>query len=44
VINRHGLMFVEDSVETVAEAVRVLRAGGRYAAMTWEVRSHGRGG
>jgi ubiquinone/menaquinone biosynthesis C-methylase UbiE len=38
VINRHGLMFVEDSVETVAEAVRVLRAGGRYAAMTWDRR------
>jgi SAM-dependent methyltransferase len=35
VINRHGLMFVEQPVETVAEAVRVLRAGGRYAAMTW---------
>ena len=35
VINRHGLMFVEDPVQTVAEAVRVLRAGGRYAAMTW---------
>jgi enediyne biosynthesis protein CalE5 len=35
VINRHGLMFVEDPVETVTEAVRVLRPGGRYAAMTW---------
>jgi ubiquinone/menaquinone biosynthesis C-methylase UbiE len=35
VINRHGLMFVEDPVTTVSEAVRVLRAGGRYAAMTW---------
>ena len=38
VINRHGLMFVEEPVETVAEAVRVLRAGGRYAAMTWDRR------
>jgi SAM-dependent methyltransferase len=35
VINRHGLMFVEDPARTVAEAVRVLRAGGRYAVMTW---------
>jgi SAM-dependent methyltransferase len=35
VINRHGLMFVENPVETVAEAVRVLRTGGRYAVMTW---------
>jgi ubiquinone/menaquinone biosynthesis C-methylase UbiE len=32
VINRHGLMFVEDPAQTVAEAVRVLRARGRYAA------------
>jgi SAM-dependent methyltransferase len=38
VINRHGLMFVEEPVETVAEAVRVLRAGGGYAAMTWDRR------
>jgi SAM-dependent methyltransferase len=38
VINRHGLMFVEDPAETVAEAVRVLRAGGRYATMTWDRR------
>jgi SAM-dependent methyltransferase len=38
VINRHGLMFVEDSAETVAEAVRVLRARGRYAGMTWDRR------
>ena len=35
VINRHGLMFVENPAQTVAEAVRVLRAGGRYAVMTW---------
>jgi SAM-dependent methyltransferase len=38
VINRHGLMFVESPVETVAEAVRVLRGGGRYAVMTWDRR------
>ena len=38
VINRHGLMFAEDPVATVAEAVRVLRPGGRYAVMTWDRR------
>jgi SAM-dependent methyltransferase len=38
VINRHGLMFVEDPVAAVAETVRVLRAGGRYATMTWDRR------
>ena len=38
VINRHGLMFAEDPVATVAEATRVLRPGGRYAAMTWDRR------
>jgi ubiquinone/menaquinone biosynthesis C-methylase UbiE len=38
VINRHGLMFVEDPVQAVAEAVRVLRGGGRYAVMTWDRR------
>jgi ubiquinone/menaquinone biosynthesis C-methylase UbiE len=38
VINRHGLMFVELPVKTVAEAVRVLRGGGRYAVMTWDRR------
>jgi SAM-dependent methyltransferase len=38
VINRHGLMFVEEPAEAVAEAARVLRAGGRYAAMTWDRR------
>jgi SAM-dependent methyltransferase len=38
VINRHGLMFVEDPVQSVVEAVRVLRAGGRYAVMTWDLR------
>ncbi len=38
VINRHGLMFVENPVQAVSEAVRVLRAGGRYAVMTWDRR------
>ena len=38
VINRHGLMFVEDPAQTVAEAVRVLRPRGRYAVMTWDRR------
>lgn len=38
VISRHGLMFVEEPAAAVAEAVRVLRAGGRYAAMTWDRR------
>jgi SAM-dependent methyltransferase len=38
VINRHGLMFVEDPIATVSEAVRVLRPGGRYATMTWDRR------
>lgn len=35
VIVRHGLMFSEDPVAAVREAARVLRPGGRYAAMTW---------
>ena len=35
VISRHGLMFVEDPAGAVQEAARVLRPGGRYAAMTW---------
>ena len=35
VISRHGLMFAEDPAAAVAEAARVLRPGGRYAAMTW---------
>jgi SAM-dependent methyltransferase len=34
-ISRHGLMFAEDPVGAVQEAARVLRAGARYAAMTW---------
>ena len=36
VINRHGLMFVEDRAQSVAEAVRVLRPGGRFGVMTWD--------
>lgn len=35
VIGRHGLMFVEQPVQAVREAARVLRPGGRYATMTW---------
>jgi SAM-dependent methyltransferase len=35
VISRHGLMFVDDAAAAVREAARVLRPGGRYAAMTW---------
>jgi SAM-dependent methyltransferase len=35
VITRHGLMFAEDAAGAVREAARVLRPGGRYAAMTW---------
>jgi SAM-dependent methyltransferase len=35
VICRHGLMFVEEPIGAVREAARVLRPGGRYAAMTW---------
>jgi SAM-dependent methyltransferase len=35
VISRHGLMFAEDSVGAVREAVRVLRPKGSFAAMTW---------
>lgn len=38
VICRHGLMFAEDPSAAVAEAARVLRPGGRYAAMTWDAR------
>jgi SAM-dependent methyltransferase len=37
-IIRHGLMFAEDHPAAVAEAVRVLKPGGRYAAMTWDLR------
>lgn len=39
VLIRHGLMFAEDKPAAVAEAARVLRPGGRYAAMTWGLRS-----
>lgn len=39
VLIRHGLMFAEDKPSAVAEACRVLRPGGRYAAMTWGLRS-----
>jgi len=35
VVCRHGLMFADDPVAAVAEVVRVLRPGGRCAAMTW---------
>ena len=38
VIVRHGLMFVDDPAVAVREARRVLRPGGRYAAMTWDSR------
>ena len=37
-INRHGLMFVDDPAQSVAEAVRVLRPGGRFGVMTWDRR------
>ncbi len=39
VICRHGLMFAEQPADAVREARRVLRPGGRYAAMTWDARS-----
>lgn len=39
VIIRHGLMFAEDPAAAVAEARRVLRPGGSYAAMTWGPRA-----
>jgi SAM-dependent methyltransferase len=35
VICRHGLMFADDPVAAVADAVRVLRPGSRYATVTW---------
>jgi hypothetical protein len=35
VISRHGLVVVAEPVSAVAEAVSVLRPGGRYATMTW---------
>jgi ubiquinone/menaquinone biosynthesis C-methylase UbiE len=39
VICRHGLMFAQDTVQALREAVRVLRPGRRYAAMTWAARA-----
>ena len=39
VISRHGLMFAEHTAAAVREATRVLRPGGRFAAMTWGPRS-----
>lgn len=38
VVCRHGLMFAEEPGEALREARRVLRPGGRYAAMTWDTR------
>lgn len=38
-ISRHGLMFAEDKAAAVGEVARVLRPGGRYAAMTWGPRA-----
>jgi SAM-dependent methyltransferase len=37
-ISRHGLMFVADPAAAIREAARTLRAGRRYAAMTWSRR------
>jgi SAM-dependent methyltransferase len=39
VISRHGLMFADDPVAAVGEAVRVLRPGRGFAAMTWARRA-----
>ncbi len=39
VLCRHGLMFVDAPADAVREARRVLRPGGRYAAMTWDARA-----
>jgi ubiquinone/menaquinone biosynthesis C-methylase UbiE len=38
VVCRHGLMFSEEPIQAVSEAVRVLRPGGRYGAITWDSR------
>src|SRR4051794_7656593 len=38
VISRHGLMFAEEPAAAVREAARVLRPGGRYAAIVWDRR------
>ncbi len=39
VICRHGLMFAPEPAAAVREAGRVVRQGGRYAAMTWDARA-----
>jgi ubiquinone/menaquinone biosynthesis C-methylase UbiE len=39
VVCRHGLMFVQTPADAVREAGRVLRPGGRYAAITWDARA-----
>ncbi len=36
---RHGLMFAEEPAAAVKEALRVLKPGGAYVAMTWSRRS-----
>jgi SAM-dependent methyltransferase len=38
VICRHGLMFVDPPADAVREAARVLKPGGRYAAIVWDAR------
>ena len=38
VICRHGLMFPDEPAAAVREARRVLRADGRYVAITWDAR------
>jgi SAM-dependent methyltransferase len=38
VVGRHGLMFADAPADAVREAARVLRPGGRYAAMVWAAR------
>ena len=43
VVCRYALMFADDPVAAVGEAVRVLRPGGRYAALTFGAREHNGG-